>query len=310
MENLFYHHSMRLDKMRLDYISLSKLKIYADLVKIQHTLFALPFAYAGAFMAARGIPSVRVILLIFIAFTGLRTASMALNNLIDREIDAINPRTSDRPLPSGNISIQEVYGIIVISILAYEMAAYLINRTTFLLSPIPVITAIVYPYLKRYTSLSHYVLGLALAYAPLGGWVAVTDSFHPLSSELPPLMIALGVMFWVAGFDIIYSIQDRDFDINHSLHSIPADFGIKKGLVISALSHLFTIIFFALTLWVFPFNRVFLTGLVIISCLLVTEHWIVRPGNVEKKHIQVAFFNLNAMVSFIMLLSIFLDLIL
>ena len=283
--------------------------MYMEFVKIQHTAFALPFAYSGAFMSARGVPDLRALILILVAFTGLRTFSMAMNNLADRKFDSLNPRTSDRPLPSGKMSLKEVYGLMAISVLFYELSAYMLNMTCFILSPVPVLTSIIYPYLKRYTPLSHFVLGLTLAYAPPGGWIAISDSFHPLTSDLPPFLIGAGVLFWVAGFDIIYAIQDVEFDRRMSLHSIPADFGIKNSLSVSSLSHFLTIFFFALAHLVYPFGMLYVAGLIVISGLLFAEHAILSPENVDEKRIRVAFFNINAMVSFVMLASIFLDVI-
>ncbi len=290
--------------------SCERLKMYMEFVKIKHTAFALPFAYSGAFMSAKGIPDIKILILILVAFTGLRTFSMAMNNLADRKFDSINPRTLNRPLPSGKIRLVEVYGLMITSVFFYEISAYMLNITCFILSPIPLITSIVYPYLKRYTSISHFILGLTLAYAPPGGWIAVSDSFHPLTTDLPPFLIGAGVLFWVAGFDIIYAIQDVVFDRKVGLHSIPADFGIRNSLLISSLSHLLTVVFFALAYLVYPFEKLYLAGLIIISGLLIAEHAIISPGNVDKRRIQMAFFNLNALVSFVMLASIFLDTIL
>ena len=199
--------------------------------------------------------------------------------------------------------------LMAISIFFYEISAYMLNITCFILSPIPLITAIVYPYLKRYTSLSHFVLGLTLSYAPPGGWIAVTGTFNPLTTDLPPFLIGAGVLFWVAGFDIIYAIQDIDFDRNFGLHSIPADLGIEKSLIFSAISHVLTLVFFIMAYFTYPFGMIYITGIVLISALLFIEHIIISPENVDKNRIQVAFFKINAMVSFVMLASIFFDII-
>ena len=190
---------------------MEKMKTYAEFIKIEHTLFALPFAYIGALMAAKGIPNLRILILILFAFTSFRSAAMALNRIIDRDIDALNPRTKNRHIPAGLISLKEAYLIVLISLAIYFLSACLINETAFKLSPIPAITAYIYPYLKRHTCLSHFVLGLNLSYAPLGGWISVTNTLS-LETELIPTLIAIAVIFWVAGFDIIYALQDLEFD--------------------------------------------------------------------------------------------------
>ena len=277
---------------------LGRLKVYAEFVKIEHTLFALPFAYAGALMAKGGWFGFRLFFLILTAFTGLRSAAMSLNRIIDREIDALNPRTANRHLPRGVISLGEAYAIVLISLAVYFLSAYLINEVALELSPIPALIAYVYPYLKRYTCLCHYVLGLTLAFAPIGGWIAVKDSLN-----LPPTVIALsvGVMFWVAGFDIIYGLLDLDFDRRYGLHSIGAHFGVGFAKALSALNH---IIFFTLT--TFSLIRYMglysLPGLAVIASLLIYEHYLIRE--LDEKRIMTAFFNSNAGISAALLATI------
>lgn len=282
---------------------IGRLKTYTDFIKIEHTLFALPFAYAGAFLSASGLFSWRIFILILIAFTGMRTLAMTLNRIIDRDIDALNPRTSNRHLPHGDISLRESYAIAIMSAIVFFSSAYLINETAFTLSPIPAITALVYPYLKRFTCLSHYVLGLNLAYAPLGGWIAVSNSFNPLSGEFMITLLGAGVVFWVAGFDIIYGLQDIEFDKKYNLHSIGAHFGIKNALTVSALNH--TVFFFLIvySLYLYGLNTIAAVGIAIIALLLIYQHAIVGE-NYDEKNIQIAFFNANAFTSAILLLSI------
>lgn len=273
---------------------LSKLKMYADFIKIEHTLFALPFAYVGAILAAHGWFGWRLFFLILTAFTGMRTTAMILNRIIDREIDALNPRTAMRHIPAGLITLREAYAILSVALLVYFSSAYLINGTAFMLSPLPVVIAYVYPYLKRFTCLTHYVLGLTLAFAPLGGWIAVTDSFNPLSSELVPCLLGIAVMFWVAGFDIIYGLQDLNFDRKYGLHSIGAHFGVRIALITSALNHLLFFCLLTLSLYIYGI-RTSIAGLAVIAALLVYQHAIVRESS-EKK-IQIAFFHSNAAIS-------------
>jgi len=283
---------------------ISKLKMYADFIKIEHTLFALPFAYAGAFLASKGWFGFRLFILILLAFTGLRTASMSLNRIIDREIDALNPRTANRHLPAGLISLKEAYAIVVIALAVYFTSAYLINDLAFKLSPIPPIVSFIYPYLKRWTCLCHYVLGLNLAFAPLGGWIAVTNSLTP--NDWPIILLSIGVMFWVAGFDMIYGLQDLEFDRKMGLHSIGAHFGVRFALIVSALNHVVFFVLIALAL-VKLIGVATIPGLIAIAILLFYEHYIVGDRFDEKK-IQIAFFYANAIISAVLLLTILLSL--
>jgi len=286
-----------------------KLSEYMDFIKIEHTLFALPFAYTGAFLAAGGWFGFKIFILILIAFTGLRTAAMSLNRIIDRDIDALNPRTANRHIPAGRISLKEAYSIVFFSLAVYFISAYLLNETAFLLSPIPAITAWIYPYLKRYTCFSHYVLGLNLAYAPGGGWVAVTNSANIFGNEFIPFMIGVALVFWVAGFDIIYALQDVEFDKRYKLHSIGAHFGVNVAKAVSALNH---IIFFAISLYILVFyigGKALIVGMSFIALILLFEHYIIRKGYGEKR-IQLAFFYSNALISSVFLGSILLNVIL
>ncbi|WP_457548941.1 UbiA-like polyprenyltransferase [Archaeoglobus sp.] len=272
---------------------IGKLRDYADFVKIEHTLFALPFAYLGAFIAQRGWFGLKLFILIAIAFTGMRTLAMTLNRIIDREIDALNPRTANRHLPSGRMSLREAYAILLVALIVYEVSAYFINETAFILSPIPVLVAYIYPYLKRFTCLCHYVLGLNLAFAPLGGWVAVKDSIF---FDETILLLSLAVIFWVAGFDIIYALQDLEFDRKFGLHSIGACFGKTFALRLSALNHaiFFVLVLFSAVMW----GKIAVVGVTVIGLLLVYEHLAVRSGDIE-----TAFFKVNATISSILLLT-------
>ncbi len=271
-----------------------KVKAYLDFIKIEHTLFALPFAYAGAVIG--GNLNLRLFILILTAFTGLRTAAMTFNRIIDREIDAKNPRTAKRHLPAGIISLKEAYAIAFVSLLVYFVSAALINKVALELSPIPAIVAYVYPYLKRYTSLCHYVLGLNLAFAPLGGWVAVTDSLDFLGKGFAALLLSIAVVFWVAGFDMIYSLQDVEFDRKEGLHSVPAKFGERAAMLLAKLNHA---VFFALTAIVF-YELGILPLVLPIAALLIFEHFVA-----VKKDLELAFFHTNAAISATLLASIF-----
>ena len=279
--------------------------MYADFIKIEHTLFALPFAYIGAFMAAKGLFDLKTFILIFLAFTSFRSAAMSLNRIIDKDIDALNPRTSNRHIPAGLINLNEAYLITVVSLSIYFLSAYLINETTFLLSPIPAVTAFVYPYLKRFTCLSHFVLGLNLSYAPLGGWISITNSFS-LDSELIPLIMGIAVIFWVAGFDIVYALQDLEFDKKCGLHSIGAHFGVKTALIISALCHVLFFILICMSLLLYKIGAITILGLFLIAILLIYQHWIIKY-NFDEEKIQIAFFYSNAAISGVLFITIVLD---
>jgi 4-hydroxybenzoate polyprenyltransferase len=277
--------------------------MYADFIKIEHTLFALPFAYAGAFLAAHGWFGLKLFFLILTAFTGMRTVAMTFNRIIDRHIDAANPRTAKRQIPAGLISLKEAYTITLLALIVYFVSALLINKTAFILSPIPVITAYIYPYLKRYTCLSHYVLGLNLAFAPCGGWIAITDSFNPLGSEFVPVVLGIAVIFWVAGFDIIYALQDIEFDRKHNLHSIGAHFGLKTALFASAFNHAIFFVLASASFLLYGIGSSASMGLAVIAALLIYQHVIVGK-NYNEKDVQVAFFYSNAAVSITLLASI------
>lgn len=280
---------------------LKKLKLYADFVMLKHTLFAIPFAYLGAFLASGGVPAIRILIWVGLAFLGARSAAMALNNLIDRDIDAKNPRTSNRELPSGRISLKEVWAIIIISYLFLFYSAYKLNPLCLLLAPVIPVTSIIYPYLKRSLPISHFVLGLNLGYAPVGGWLAVTGQFnYPFGTpEIAMLILMFAVTLWVAGFDIIYSLMDIDFDIKNRLYSVPAVFGVKNALFVSFLSH---VLMLALLVWlmsVLNLGIIFEIGLAVIAVLILYEHILVKADNFSR--VQVAFFNVNAAVSLSML---------
>ncbi len=279
---------------------MAKLRDYLDFIKIEHTLFALPFAYLGAILASEGNISLEKVLLIAAAFTGLRTAAMTFNRVIDRDIDAMNPRTKNRHIPSGIISVREAYVIAALALAIYFVSAYLLNELAFLLSPIPAIVAYVYPYLKRFTCLSHYVLGLNLSFAPMGGWIAVTGTFDVFGDAMLPFLIGVAVMFWVAGFDIIYALQDVEFDRRFGLHSIPAHFGVRFAKIVSTLNHaVFLLLLFAAFYFFFDFGVYVKLSLTLISALVVFQHAIIE---IDESKIELSFFHANALISFFLLL--------
>jgi 4-hydroxybenzoate polyprenyltransferase len=269
---------------------LKKIKIFLEMIKFPHTVFALPFAFTGAVLAADGLPTGYQAFWILVAMVGARTGAMGLNRLIDAEIDARNPRTSRRAIPAGLLSKGTVSLFVVLSLALLVYAAYRLNDLCLYLSPLAVVLLVSYSYCKRFTSMSHLVLGLCLAVAPVGAWIAVKGVV-----ETPALLLGLGVLFWVAGFDVLYALQDLDFDRSAGLHSIPARLGVERSLWIARLFHLvlpavLLALFFTLNL-----GSVFLIGLLITAALLVYEHGLLWGGDLTK--LDAAFFNVNGYIS-------------
>ena len=279
----------------------ARLKLYSDFVVVKHTLFAIPFAYLGAFLANGGIPQIRILFWVGLAFLGARSGAMALNNLIDRDIDAKNPRTASRELPSGRITLPEVWFIILVSYFLLFYSAYRLNPLCLMLAPVIPATSIVYPYLKRFVPVSHFVLGINLGYAPVGGWLAVTGTFnYPFGApELSMLLLLFAVTFWVAGFYIIYLLLDLGFDKKNGLYSVPSVFGVKNALNISFVSHAIMLLLLIGLMYVLDLGVVFKVGLAVIAALISYEHTLVKADSFT--NIPVAFFNVNAAVSLSML---------
>lgn len=269
---------------------LHRLKIFLDMIKFPHTIFALPFALTSAFIASNGIPPFEKLFWIITAMVGARTGAMSFNRLVDMHIDAKNPRTKDRPLPKGLISKEAVIFYTVISFALLIFSAYMLNKLCFYLSPIAIVILTGYSLTKRFTHFSHIVLGLALAGAPLGAWIAIKGVV-----ELLPVILSFAVLFWVAGFDILYALQDLEFDKKEGLHSIPVKFGIKKSIIISRIFHL--IMFFLLSFVYFlgKLGLSYIMGLFIILILLIYEHSLVKENDLSK--LDIAFFNMNGYIS-------------
>ncbi|MDA8145654.1 MAG: putative 4-hydroxybenzoate polyprenyltransferase [Thermaerobacter sp.] len=270
----------------------TKASVYAGFVKLEHTVFALPFAYAGAFLAAGGLPPWRDLVWITVAMVGARSAAMGLNRFIDREIDARNPRTADRHLPRGLLSATEALAFSLASLGVLALAAAELNRLCLELLPLAVVALVIYPYTKRFTWTCHYFLGAAQFFAPFGGWIAVTGRIAPGA-----LILGAAVGLWVASFDLIYALQDLDFDRRHGVFSIPARFGPAAGLAAARVGHL---VAFALLLSLYFYlhlGPVYLAGVVLTGLLLVYEHSLVSPRDWSR--LPVAFFHVNSAVSLI-----------
>jgi len=267
---------------------MSSIKNYSSFVKFEHTLFSLPMILAGAFLAWGGLPDLRLLLLIILAGTGARTAALAINRILDRKIDALNPRTKDRELPSGKLSLTKAYAVTIAGLILYFAAAYMICDFVLYLSPIPLAVFVIYPLMKRFTWLCHFGVGLGLALAPLGGWVAVTCS---LESMLPAVLLALFTLFWVSGFDIIYATMDEDFDRKSGIYSMVARFGRDTALYVSGLLHQ-AAFFSAAFLYFLMFKTIFAGIMVaVIGILLFLEQR-------KSSNVDLAFFKINILVGF------------
>ena len=269
-----------------------KIKITAELVKFEHTIFALPFAFMGALMGASGpIPFDRIFY-ILMAMIGARTAAMAFNRVADRYIDAKNPRTQNRALPKKLLSLPAVWSLILLSLCIFFYAAYNLNTACLKLAPIALFLMFFYSWSKRFTAFSHFILGLVLAIAPMGGYLAV----RPVM-DWAPLTLSAAVLLWSAGFDIIYACQDIEFDKTEKLHSLPVICGMQNALHISRTLHVFTVAGFLLTGHLISADFFYYTSVLICSALLIYEHSLLRGGNLE--NINMAFFNVNGYVAII-----------
>lgn len=264
-------------------------------MKFEHTIFALPFAYLGGILAYRGIFPLYTFVFLTLAMVGARTAGMALNRLLDRKIDAKNPRTANRALPKGLISVWQVWLLVFASLALFFFSAYKLNLLCLILSPIAIILLISYSCLKRLTYLTHLGIGLVLACAPIGGFLAIKGSVAIL-----PIILGIGVCFWVAGFDIIYATQDLEFDQKEGIHSIPVSFGIRNALVISRLFHLITVSSFILTGILGKMGLFYWAGILGTSLLLIYEHSLISETDLSKANKA---FSVNSLVSPILFIS-------
>ena len=260
------------------------------LVKLQHSLFAMPFTIAAMLMAAKGLPEPIKIFWIIIAFTGARSFGMAANRLIDRDIDSKNPRTAHRLMASGQIKPVQLMPYMLFFAGMLVLSAYQLGDWPVRLLPLCFFFMILYPYTKRFTVLAHTILGLVLGLAPIGAWLAIMDSWH-----MAPIYLALSILVWVNGFDIIYAIQDMEFDRKQNLKSIPAWLGKSKSLIIALLLHAGVPIFWFLVGLELSYGPVYLTGIGVLTLLLAFEHVMVHKG--YRENLGLVFFKLNSIVS-------------
>jgi 4-hydroxybenzoate polyprenyltransferase len=267
-----------------------RISVYLRMIKFSHSIFALPFAFTAAIIASSGIPEPGQIFWIVVAMVGARSGAMGLNRIIDREIDAANPRTSAREIPSGAISVFAASSLVVISFMFLVLAAYMLNPLCLKLSPAAIAVLVLYSYTKRFTWMSHFVLGLSISAAPLGAWIAVNGSFEP---GIIPLAVA--VIFWLAGFDVLYALQDIDFDRKNGLFSIPERFGVRKAIFLSRIFHLISFVLLLINGMLFGLGGFYWLGIFLIAGLFLYEHSLVRRDDLSK--LNFAFFNMNGYIS-------------
>ena len=280
--------------------AVSRIRVFLEMIKFSHTIFALPFALTGAVLAARGVPTLYRIFWIVMAMIGARTAAMGLNRLIDAEIDARNPRTSGRAIPAGLLGKGTVAVFVAVAVALLLFAASRLNPLCFYLAPVALFFLVLYSYCKRFTSLAHLVLGLCLGAAPVGAWIAVKGAL-----ELPPIILGCAVLFWSAGFDVLYALQDLEFDRASGLHSIPVRLGVRGSLLAARIFHLVMMILLVTLMVMMHLGLFFLGGLLVTAAMLVHEHRLLKDGDLSK--LDMAFFNVNGYISLVVFLCTLAD---
>lgn len=270
--------------------TLHNLRVTLEMIKWEHSIFALPFALCGAVLAADGVPSLRLLTWIVVAMVSARSAAMAFNRLADATIDAANPRTQSRALPAGTLTPAFVSTFVIVSSAVFVFAAWQLNRLTFLLSPVALGILLLYSYTKRFTRWSHLVLGFALGIAPAAAWIAVRASLDPRI-----LLLTAAVVFWVGGFDVLYACQDFEFDSQAGLHSIPRYCGIATSLWIARAFHLTMLLLLVAAVLSFGLGKLALIGVAVVAVLLGYEHSLVSHDDLSK--LNAAFFTMNGVIS-------------
>ena len=278
-------------------LAVRNIRTTLEMIKIEHTLFALPFAFLGAVLAAHGIPTAWQMLWITLAMVGARSTAMAFNRIADRDIDARNPRTKMRAIPAGTLSVAFVWGFTLLSAALFLLSAAMLNRLTLWLSPIALASILLYSYTKRWTLLSHLMLGWCLSIVPTGAWIAVRGS---LNSPVP-LLLSLTVMLWTAGFDVLYACQDYEFDRGEGLHSIPARIGIARALWMARLLHAGAFVALVALYFLTNLGLLAMAGVIATGALLIYQHTLVRANDLSR--LNAAFFTTNAFVSIILFLT-------
>jgi 4-hydroxybenzoate polyprenyltransferase len=279
----------------------TKLAIIFSDIKIQHTVFALPFAVMSAFLAAGGMPEIKKLLWIIVCMLGARSAAMAFNRIVDARFDKENPRTRDRALPSGKINVGNYAVFLVASSALFIFSAWMLNSLAFYLSPVALAIVFFYSLTKRFTAFSHFWLGLAISIAPVGAWVAIREEISFTS-----LLLGAAVVFWLIGFDILYSCMDIEADRINRLHSIPERFGVETALKMALASHAVMVVFLLVLLEpTVLLGWVYLAGVVLVAGLLVYEHSLIKKDDLSK--VNMAFFNVNGIISVGLMIFVIVD---
>lgn len=283
----------------------SAVRVWMRMIRFEYSLFALPYAYLGAFLAAAAgssegafvFPPLWSLLWLTVAMVGIRSFAMTLNRLADMDVDALNPRTAGRALITGAISVNAARVFAFVSVLAYFAGCYFMNRLALILSPVPILVIISYSWAKRFTWKTHFLLGLCHAFAPVAGWISVSPEI-----TLPAVLFSCAMLFWTAGFDMIYSTQDADFDIACRLHSAPAQFGVPVALTLAGLCHTVFALFLFMAFWGSGLGIAGFVTWLVVAGLLVWEHKLVKPGDLKK--LDAAFFILNAIIAALIFLGV------
>ena len=274
--------------VRMSFVN--KIQILLEMIQFKLTVFALPFALTGAFLASRGFPEIRTLAWVILAMVGARTCAMGFNRIVDRRFDKDNPRTAKRAIPAGEVSLVEAWAMVLGAGGIFFFACYNLNELTLLLSPFALGLTLFYSVTKRFTSLCHLVLGFALAFSPLGGWIAVKNSVSGY-----PFVLSLGVVFWVAGFDTIYACLDADFDKKRGLYSLPAKLGKRNAFRLAGFFHFIAFVLFTATGWSQGLNIFYYIGILLTSAALFYQHMLVRPEDLSRIH--ASFFSMNGFIS-------------
>jgi 4-hydroxybenzoate polyprenyltransferase len=282
---------------------LKSLRITLEMIKWEHSIFALPFALCGAMLAAGGLPSPHQLAWIIVAMVSARSAAMSFNRLADAAIDAANPRTRARALPAGILTQNFVRLFVLFSSAVFVISAWELSRLAFVLSPVALAVLLLYSYTKRWTRWSHVVLGFALGIAPAAAWIAVRGSLDPRI-----LLLTAAVTFWVGGFDVLYACQDLEFDRQSGLHSIPRYCGVAKSLLIARLFHLLMLLFLASVVWTFALGKLAALGVLAVLLLLAYEHSLVSEHDLSK--LNAAFFTMNGVIAVVFFIFVAMDLLL
>ncbi|MBO8159084.1 UbiA-like polyprenyltransferase [Thermosyntropha sp.] len=278
----------------------NKIKLFLEMIDFKHTLFGLPFAYLGAFLAVMGMPTIRQFFWITVAMISARTAALCLNRLIDRKIDRANPRTRDWVMAAGKLSVRRVWVAVFIFFALLFYSAYQLNMLCVKLAPLAVAVLWIYSYTKRFTWWCHLILGLAIGMGPIGSWIAITGTL-----DFAPFIMGLAVAFWIAGFDVMYACQDIEFDRSYGLKSVPARFGEVGALRFSVWFHVLTVLFFVINGLYFKLGLYYYFGIAFAAFILLYEHLLVRPGNLDK--VNFASFVINRYVGLIIFAATLVD---